>query len=70
MPSVKIHEKESFERALRRFERAVEKSGVLRDYRKHEFYEKPSAKRKRQKAAAVKREQRNTAAQSPFKRHR
>lgn len=54
---VKIHEKESFERGLRRFTRSVEKSGILNDLRKREFYEKPSVKKKRARAAAVKRNQ-------------
>lgn len=43
---------------MRRFKKAVEKAGTLNDARKHEFYEKPSAIRKREKAAAKKRAQR------------
>ena len=55
MPSVKVRENEPFEFALRRFKRTCEKAGVLADTRKKEFYEKPTAERKRKKAAAVKR---------------
>ena len=43
---------------MRRFKKAVEKAGTMNDYRKHEFYEKPSAIRKRERAAAKKRAQR------------
>jgi small subunit ribosomal protein S21 len=57
MPSVRIKENENFEISLRRFKRLCEKSGVLADLRSHEFYEKPTWRRKRKKAAAVKRYQ-------------
>ena len=44
-----------FDVALRRFKRTIEKLGLLNDLRAREFYEKPTAERKRKKAAAVKR---------------
>ena len=44
-----------FEKALRKFKKKVEDSGVLKDIRKHEFYEKPSQQKKAQRAAARKR---------------
>lgn len=49
------HKNESFESLMRRWKKAVEKSEVLKDYYNHEFYEKPSVQRKRDRAAAVKR---------------
>ena len=55
MPSVKIKENEPFDIAIRRFKRACEKAGVLAEVRRREFYEKPTAERKRKAAAAVKR---------------
>ena len=55
MPSVRVRETEHFDAALRRFKRACEKAGVLRELRRREFYEKPTQERKRRKAAAVKR---------------
>ena len=55
MPSVRIKENEPFEVAIRRFKRTVEKAGTITDLRAREFYEKPTAERKRKKAAAVKR---------------
>ncbi len=55
MPSVKIKENEPFDVALRRFKRACEKAGVMAEVRRREFYEKPTAVRKRKAAAAVKR---------------
>ena len=55
MPKVSVKENEPFEVALRRFKRLCEKAGILTEMRRREFYEKPTAKRKRLKAAAVKR---------------
>lgn len=42
-----------FDVGLRKFRKAVERAGILQDVRKKEFYEKPTAKRKRKKAEAV-----------------
>ena len=58
MPSVQIRENEPFEIALRRFKRICEKAGILTETRKREFYEKPTAMRKRKNDASVKRHKR------------
>ena len=55
MPTVKVLENEPFDVALRRFKRSCEKAGILSEVRRREFYEKPTAVRKRKAAAAVKR---------------
>jgi len=55
MPSIRIKDQESFDLALRRFKRVCEKAGTLSKLRQIEYYEKPTAKRKRKRAAAVKR---------------
>ena len=44
-----------FDIALRKFKKACEKAGVVQEVRNREFYEKPTAKRKRKKAEAVSR---------------
>jgi small subunit ribosomal protein S21 len=54
MPVVQVREDESFENALRRFKRKVEKSGLLTELRKRQHFEKPSVKRKRKDAQARK----------------
>ncbi len=56
MPGVRVKENEPFDVALRRFRRSCEKAGVLTEVRRREFYEKPTAVRKRKAAAAVKRD--------------
>jgi small subunit ribosomal protein S21 len=55
MPGIRVKENEPFEVAIRRFKRAIEKTGLLTELRSREFYEKPTAERKRKLSAAVKR---------------
>lgn len=52
-----------FDVALRKFRKAVEKAGIIQEVRKREFYEKPTAKRKRKKAEAVARHRREVSLQ-------
>ena len=47
-----------FEKALRLFNKKVQASGLLRELRDREFYERPSIVNKRNKDIAIKREQR------------
>ena len=55
MTTIKVKDNEPFEVAMRRFKRTIEKTGLLTELRANEFYEKPTAERKRKLAAAVKR---------------
>jgi len=55
VPGIVVKNNESFESALRRFKKQCEKSGVLSEIRKREYYEKPSIKRKKKALAARKR---------------
>ena len=57
MPQVRVKDNEPFDIALRRFKRSCEKAGVIAEVRRREFYEKPTAVRKRKAAADVKRHQ-------------
>jgi small subunit ribosomal protein S21 len=61
MPYVNVKECDSFDVALRRFKRACEKAGIPTKLRQMEYYEKPTSKRKRKRAAAVKRYQKKLA---------
>ncbi|MEW5771812.1 MAG: 30S ribosomal protein S21 [Pseudomonadota bacterium] len=63
MPSVRLKENEPFEVAMRRFRRAIEKTGLLTELRAREFYEKPTQERKRKLAAAVKRQHKRLRSQ-------
>ena len=51
------HKGESFESLLRRFKKSCEKSNVLLEVKKREFYEKPSSISKRSRDIAKKKEQ-------------
>jgi small subunit ribosomal protein S21 len=46
MAKTPVRENEALDEALRRFKRQVNKSGVLQEARKREFYLKPGLKRK------------------------
>lgn len=52
MPRVIVKEGENFERALKRFTKACEKAGIISDIKKHQYFEKPSERRKRKENAA------------------
>mgnify|MGYP006294025663 CR=1 FL=1 len=39
---VKIDDGENLERSIKRFKRMVEKEGIIREWKKREYYEKPS----------------------------
>lgn len=54
MPIVSVREDEAFENALRRFKRKCEKSGILTELKKRQYYEKPSVQRKRKAIQARK----------------
>ncbi len=56
MTKITVYEGESFDNAMRRFRKSVERAGILRAIKKHEVYEKPSERRKRRLLAAKKKE--------------
>lgn len=47
MAKVFLKERESLEEALRRFKRECEKSGIMQEIKKREFYESPSVQKKK-----------------------
>tara|TARA_B100000959_G_C14956771_1_gene614079 strand:- start:332 stop:547 length:216 start_codon:yes stop_codon:yes gene_type:complete len=61
LPLVKLKDNEYFDYALRRFKRSCEKAGIINEYRKREFYEKPTQEKQRKKAAASKREKKRVS---------
>ncbi len=42
-----VDEDEPLEKAIKRFKRQVEKEGIIREWKKREFFEKPSTIRNR-----------------------
>ncbi len=53
MASVELKPGDNIEVALRRFKKQIMESGILKDARAHEHYEKPSDKRRREEAARM-----------------
>jgi small subunit ribosomal protein S21 len=46
-----VDENEALEKAIKRFKRMVEKEGIIREFKKREYYEKPSTILNRKKKA-------------------
>jgi small subunit ribosomal protein S21 len=46
-----IDDSELLEKAIKRFKRMVEKEGIIREFKKREYYEKPSTILNRKKKA-------------------
>ena len=42
MATIVVEDSENLEKAIKRFKRMVEKEGIIREYKKREYYEKPS----------------------------
>jgi small subunit ribosomal protein S21 len=58
LAGVRVRDDESFEKALRRFNKFCEKNGILSDIKKHQHFEKPSDRRKRKINAAKRKNRR------------
>ena len=51
MAQVQVRQNESLDQALRRFKKQIQQSGILKEAREHEHYEKPSDKKRKAMAA-------------------
>jgi small subunit ribosomal protein S21 len=48
---VRVDDGEPLEKALKRFKRMVEKEGIIREWKKREYFEKPSTIRNKKRKA-------------------
>ena len=55
-----VRDKESIQEAVRRFRKLVERSGIKKEMRRREYYEKPSEIRRRARLRAERRARRVT----------
>jgi small subunit ribosomal protein S21 len=55
MAYVKAKKNERFESLMRRFQRAVEQAGIMRELKKRKYYMSPSEKKKEKRKQAEKR---------------
>ena len=51
MAHIIVDDNEVLEKAIKRFKRLVEKEGIIREFKKREYYEKPSTILNRKKKA-------------------
>jgi small subunit ribosomal protein S21 len=58
-----IAENEPIDRAIKRFKKKYERSGVLKEFKKRAYFTKPSVKKRMKKLKAVRRQQRTMAEQ-------
>ena len=56
---IRLRERESIQEAVRRFRKLVERSGLKREVRRREYYEKPSETKRRSRLRAERRARRN-----------
>ena len=59
MVKLLVRDKESIQEAVRRFRKLVERSGIKKEMRRREFYEKPSEINRRARLRAERRSKRN-----------
>ena len=57
MVKIMLRERESVQEAVRRFRKLVERSGLKREMRRREYYEKPSDVKRKERNRAVRRAQ-------------
>ena len=59
MVKLTVRERESIQEAVRRFRKLVERSGIKKEMRRREFFEKPSETNRRARLRAERRTKRN-----------
>ncbi len=64
MVGIVVSEGEPIDRAIKRFKKKNERSGVLKEFKKRAYFTKPSVKKRMKKVKAVRRAQRTMAEQS------
>ena len=55
MVGIQIGDSESIDKALRRFKKIYERSGILKEFKKRTFFVKPSIKKRMEKIKAARR---------------
>lgn len=65
MTDVRIDGNESLESALRRFTRKVQQEGILSEYRRRQYFEKPSVMRKKKRATKKRKSTRSSGGAYP-----
>ena len=53
---VRVDDNEPLEKSIKKFKRMVEKEGIIREWKKREYFEKPSTIENRKKKAAARKQ--------------
>lgn len=67
MPYIVVNGNENLESSLRRFKKMIEREGIIKSFKKKEFFEKPSdVKRRKRKSAIRKYQKKNSRKKEKF----
>ncbi len=58
MVGIVVQENEPIDRAIKRFKKKYERSGILKEFKKRTYFTKPSVKKRMKKVKAIRRSQR------------
>ena len=61
MVGIIVQENEPIDRAIKRFKKKYERSGILKEYKKRTYFTKPSIKKRMKKIKAIRRAIRDAA---------
>ncbi|HEX7573632.1 MAG TPA: 30S ribosomal protein S21 [Bacteroidota bacterium] len=64
MVGIIVSDNEPIDRAIKRFKKKYERSGVLKEFKKRAYFTKPSVKRRMKRVKAIRRAQRTLAEQT------
>ena len=64
MVGILVSENEPIDRAIKRFKKKYERSGILKEFKKRAYFTKPSVKKRMKKVKAIRRALRTIAEQS------
>jgi len=56
---IKVGENEELEKAIKRFRKKVDKEAIIREWKRHEYFQKPSSIRHQREKARLRKERKN-----------
>ncbi|MBI9097482.1 MAG: 30S ribosomal protein S21 [Spirochaetaceae bacterium] len=59
MANIEVYDDENLEKAIKRFKNKVEKEGIIREFKKRQYFLKPSAKKHEQNKSRRRKELKN-----------
>lgn len=64
MVGIVVGENENIDRAIRRFKKKYERSGILKEVKRRSYFTKPSVEKRMKRIKAIRRAQRTSAEES------